>query len=233
MDKQTQTELEAAAFRKLLSHLDENKDVQKVYNTKETNNETKAVEPSSSDDNFDLLEATIPKENTEKTDKEVEVRVVEGGKDAVFKSPKQEATGCPNIPGKGERLFKGKEAEEFMREELIQLYGDQPVVCLGNEDTDIEWIVQHLDQLGHQYTVYNPKSREDTDLSEQALENFLRHEKGFLVTHAPLFNGMESAIILLAYTNPYASHFRANFMRASVEIIMLDWRMDLKSLSSN
>ena len=30
MDKQTQTELEAAAFRKLLSHLDENKDVQNI-----------------------------------------------------------------------------------------------------------------------------------------------------------------------------------------------------------
>ena len=30
MDKQTRTELEAAAFRKLLSHLDENKDVQNI-----------------------------------------------------------------------------------------------------------------------------------------------------------------------------------------------------------
>lgn len=30
MDKQTQTELEAAAFRRLLSHLDNNKDVQNI-----------------------------------------------------------------------------------------------------------------------------------------------------------------------------------------------------------
>jgi len=30
MDKQTQIELEAAAFRKLLTHLDENKDVQNI-----------------------------------------------------------------------------------------------------------------------------------------------------------------------------------------------------------
>ncbi|WP_371193354.1 DUF1244 domain-containing protein [Glaciecola sp. SC05] len=30
MDKQTQTELEAAAFRRLLNHLDKNKDVQNI-----------------------------------------------------------------------------------------------------------------------------------------------------------------------------------------------------------
>jgi hypothetical protein len=30
MDKQTQTEIEAAAFRRLLQHLDDNKDVQNI-----------------------------------------------------------------------------------------------------------------------------------------------------------------------------------------------------------
>jgi len=206
---------------------DENKDVQKnKYENKTI--KTEAGEPST---NNELLEAIEDlEERTEQSEKEVEVRVVEGGKNAMFKTPKQEAKGCPNIPGKGVRLFKGMAAEGFMKEELIQLYGDQPIVCLGNEDSDVEWIVKHLDKLGHQYTVYNPKSEEETDLSEQRLENFLRLENSFLVAHAPLFNGMESAIILLAYTNPYASHFRANFLRASVEIIMLDW-MDMETLS--
>ena len=36
------------------------------------------------------------------------------------------------------------------------------------------------------------------------------------------FNGMESASVVFAFQNPYSSHFRANYMRASVELVMLD-----------
>ena len=110
-----------------------------------------------------------------------------------------------------------------MREELVQSFKDQPIVILGNEDSDMEWIVRQLERLNHQFTIYNPMSEEETGPSEQALEQYLRQPFGFLVTLAQLFNGMESAVIVLAYSNPYASDFRANFMRASVEIILLDW----------
>ena len=51
---------------------------------------------------------------------------------------------------------------------------------------------------------------------------FLEKENGGLVTLGSLFNGMESARVVFIYENPYASHFRANYMRASVELILID-----------
>ena len=71
-------------------------------------------------------------------------------------------------------------------------------------------------------TIYNPGSKTEVDSHERALEEFLRRERGGLVTLGSLFNGMESTRVVFVYENPYASHFRANYMHASVELILLD-----------
>ena len=51
---------------------------------------------------------------------------------------------------------------------------------------------------------------------------YISGERGGLVTLGSLFNGMESARVVFVYENPYAFHFRANYMCASVELILLD-----------
>ena len=89
---------------------EKNKGINKDHNTKETNN--KGEEPSTSMEPLAQrmseggVEA-IEEIKNEDTDNIVKVRVVEGGQDAVFRSPEQEATGCRNIPGKEPKLCKG------------------------------------------------------------------------------------------------------------------------------
>ena len=81
-------------------------------------------------------------------------------------------------------------------------------------------------------TLYNPVDESQVEKSEKRLEKFLRSRKGSLITRGDLFNGMESATIVFVFDNPYASHFRANFLRASVEIFTIDRNNVEKSLLS-
>ena len=98
-------------------------------------------------------------------------------------------------------------------------------MVLGNDQTDIEWILQKLPKTEEErnyLTVYNPSQEEEVEESEERVRTFLREDQGCLLTQGSLFNGMESATVILVFDNPHASHFRANFMRASVEIITID-----------
>ena len=71
-------------------------------------------------------------------------------------------------------------------------------------------------------TVYNPESDADIDQSEQALLLFLQNSTGCLVTMGRFFSGVESATVIFVYSNPYASNFREHYMRASVELFLVD-----------
>ena len=76
-------------------------------------------------------------------------------------------------------------------------------------------------------TVYNPESDADIDYSEEALLLFLQNSRdadfqGCLVTLGSHFSGMESATVIFVYSNPYASNFREHYMRASVELFLVD-----------
>merc|ERR1712130_652210 len=101
----------------------------------------------------------------------------------------------------------------------------ETIVVLGNDQSDIEWILQKLPKTKEErnyMVVYNPSQEDEVEESEERLRTFLREGRGCLLTRGELFNGMESATVVLVFDNPYASHFRANFLRASVEIIAID-----------
>ena len=97
-------------------------------------------------------------------------------------------------------------------------------MILGNTEEDVDWFLDQIpeESKSRLLTVYNPKSISEVEAHEEALEKFLEKENGGLVTLGSLFNGMESARVVFIYENPYASHFRANYMRASVELILID-----------
>ena len=103
---------------------------------------------------------------------------------------------------------------------------EEAIVLLGNENEDVEWMLQCLTKVQNSefrpLTVYNPKKESDIAESELSLLNYLQNAKGCLLTLGRHFNGMESATVVFSYTNPYASNFRANYLRASVELILLD-----------
>ena len=71
-------------------------------------------------------------------------------------------------------------------------------------------------------TVYSPECDADIEHSEQALLLFLQNSTGCLVTLGRLFSGVESATVIFVYSNPYASNFREHYMRASVELFLVD-----------
>ena len=158
----------------------------------------------------------------------IEARLVEGGKDAVFEGPQQEATGCLTIPGMKPRCLRGEEAARFMADTIRQRCSEKTecIVVLGNEDADIDWILKCLmdteNPQADWLTVYNPKEEADITESEANLQQYLKKNSGCLVTLGKRFNGMSSAVTVLVYSNPYSCNFRANYMRASVELILLD-----------
>ena len=45
---------------------------------------------------------------------------------------------------------------------------------------------------------------------------------GSSLTLGSKYNGMESAAVVFVYSNPFSSNFRANYMRVSVELILID-----------
>ena len=100
------------------------------------------------------------------------------------------------------------------------------IVVLGNDEKYVAWIVTCLSKNGHLIedllTVYNPKCIKDIDSEEQNLELYLQVPRGCLVTKRSLFEGMESATVVLVYSNPYSSHFRRTYLRASVELVLID-----------
>ena len=153
----------------------------------------------------------------------VEVRVVEGGRSGIFVGPEEGARGCPTVVGMDPTQLKYEEASEFLRRKLPKRLENEPFVILGNTEKDIDWLLKQMsDEDRAKLTVYNPRSKPEVNSHERALEEFLRRERGGLVTLGSLFNGMESARVVFVYENPYASHFRANYMRASVELILID-----------
>ena len=159
----------------------------------------------------------------------IEARLIQGGSDAVFEGPKPEAMGCPTIPGMKPKLLRDQEAETFLRETLPGRCSKkaEAIVVLGNDDGDIKWILTHLTQDQkpediNWLTVYNPMHESDIKESEDNLRKYLTDNTGCLVTLGSKFDGMESAVVVLVYSNPYSSNFRANYMRASVELILID-----------
>ena len=102
----------------------------------------------------------------------------------------------------------------------------ESIVVLGNEDDDINWILKCLTHeeipQNNWITVYNPKEEADIAESEANLRQYLKKNSGCLVTLGKRFNGMSSAVTVLVYSNPYSCNFRANYMRASVELILID-----------
>ena len=151
-----------------------------------------------------------------------QVRLIEGGKDAVYVGPEQEVTGCPTIPGLKPRVLKETAGAKFLQGDLLLQCSKEAVVILGNDESDIEWTLQHLPKEDSLITIFNPKSDEESLDCERKLELFLEKDAGCLVTLGSLFNGMECASVVFVFSNPYASHFRANFLRASVELILID-----------
>ena len=73
-------------------------------------------------------------------------RVVVGGKNAVYKGPKEEATGCPTILGLKPKLLKGENGMKFIKEEVIQrcFTNNETMVRLGNDSSDLDWMVECL-----------------------------------------------------------------------------------------
>ena len=147
--------------------------------------------------------------------------MIEGGKDAVYVGPEQDVTGCPTIPGLKPKVLKEIDGAKFLQEDLPKQGFEEAVVILGNEESDIEWTLQHLPKTEN-VTIYNPKTDEESLDCERNLEHFLEEDTGCLVTLGSLFNGMECATVVFVFNNPYASNFRANFLRASVELVLID-----------
>ena len=144
--------------------------------------------------------------------------MIEGGKDAVYVGPEQDVTGCPTIPGLKPKVLKEIDGAKFLQEDLPKQGFEEAVVILGNEESDIEWVLQHLPTTERCVTIYSPSTLD----CERNLERFLEEDTGCLVTLGSLFNGMECATVVFVYNNPYASHFRSNFLRASVELVLID-----------
>ena len=142
----------------------------------------------------------------------------------IFVGPKDGAKGCSTVVGFDPIQLDSNEAKEFLKANLTIRLESEVFVILGNTEEDIDWF---LDQISEEkrarlLTVYNPRSPSEVEAHEESLEKFLEKENGGLVTLGSLFNGMESARVVFIYENPYASHFRANYMRASVELILID-----------
>ena len=160
-------------------------------------------------------------------------RVVKGAQDAIFIPPNRDVFSSKAIPGVEPKNIKGedsspKEAEKFMRDNLSKriFKNQETVVVLGNDDADVKWIMEKLVPQNQEeekcITVYNPQKEDEIEESERKLKEFLKSGQGCLVTRGELFNGMESASVVFVFDDPHASHFRANFLRASVEIITVD-----------
>ena len=151
------------------------------------------------------------------------VRMIEGGRSGVFVGPKEGAKGCPTVLGMDPRQLKSEKAALFLSGELPERLRKEAFVILGNTERDIDWLLQQMADGDKVWlTVYNPRDKSEIVHHEKALEKYLQNESGGLVTLGSLFNGMESARVVFVYENPYASHFRANYMRASVELILID-----------
>ena len=163
--------------------------------------------------------------------KGTEARVITGVKDAIYKGPSEEAVGCPTIAGMKPRVIKDVGAEQFMKEIIPKrcLEKKEVIVILGNDEDDIDWILDCLSEdeefTKTSLTVYHPLDESEIKDAETSLQTYLNDPQGCLVTLGRLFNGMESATVVLVFNNPYASHFRANYMRASVELILVDRHM--------
>jgi hypothetical protein len=168
----------------------------------------------------DKIEVTSPKDT-------IQARVVVGGKDALFKEPTRKEYGCSTIPGKEPIVLKGDEITEFIVETLPVRCRNrgEVIVIIGNSDNDVDWIEQQYSKFDNFVTVYNPKHEYEVQRSEEDLRKFLRSPKGCLVTRGSLFAGMESATVVLVFDDPYCSNFRSNFMRGSVEVILIDRNM--------
>ena len=154
-------------------------------------------------------------------------RCVEGAENAIFTAPSKDVTVNTALRGQTPIVVKGSEAELFMRNTLYKRIFEQKesIVLLGNEDADIDWILKTLPRQNEEkgyLTVYNPRIENEVEESEQRLRKYLKKGRGALVTRGDLFNGMESATVAFIFDNPHASHFRANFLRASVEIFAVD-----------
>ena len=141
-------------------------------------------------------------------------RLVEEGKDAIYRAPTQEATGCPTIPGVKPQVLGGKEAIKFMTETIPRWCSEKrgAFVILGNEKEDITWTMNCLEKKTNinkeLITVYSPECDADIEHSEQDLLLFLQNSTGCLVTLGRFFSGVESATVIFVYSNPYASNFR-------------------------
>ena len=75
-------------------------------------------------------------------------RLVEDGKDAIYRAPAQEATGCPTIPGENPQVFKGEKASEFVTETIPNWCSEKrgAFVIIGNEKEDLNWIMTCLEK---------------------------------------------------------------------------------------
>ena len=153
----------------------------------------------------------------------VMLRRVESGRSGLFVGPKDGARGCLTFVGMEPRQLKSGMIERFLKSELPSRLEHEVFVILGNVEEDIDWLYSQIaDADRAQLTLYNPKGKTDVNDHERAPELFLQRQRGGLVTLGNLFNGMESARVIFIYENPYASHFRANYLRASVELILID-----------
>ena len=143
--------------------------------------------------------------------------------DGIFVGPEEGAKVCPTVVGMKPTQLKSEQAEHFLKKELPSRLEKEVFVILGNVDEDIEWFYNQIrDKDKAQLALYNPRRESEVVAHEEALQKFLQRDKGGLVTLGSLFNGMESTRVVFVYENPYASHFRANYLRVSVELILID-----------
>ena len=150
------------------------------------------------------------------------VSVIKDGVEAFYRICKQDVTiGCASIPGSTLETKNVVEGEEFLTGDLQKRLNEgETIVVLGNDDKDMGWILQTLPK--EKQTVYDPTIGEESD-SVEDLKKILKGEKtGCLVTCGSLLNGMECKTLVFVYDNPFSSHFRSNFLRASHELILID-----------
>ena len=133
------------------------------------------------------------------------------------------AKSCPTLAGFDPRNFRGAASEEILSNEIgLRILDGENIVLLGNSDADVKWILQTLSNIDpNLLTVYAP-TEDNIQESEKDLREYLIQNRGSLLTEAKYFVGFEARTLVLAYDNPYSSSFRCNYLRAAVELVLLD-----------
>ena len=136
----------------------------------------------------------------------------------------KEVCHCPTLEGKEPQKFRGEEAEEYLKQDVVKMVKEKKMmVMLGKDEKDVRWISQCLQAANvtqKDFTEYDGSQE-----MEEELEDFFTSHKQVLLTTADLFDGMESPTVVYAYNDPYPWP-RRTFLRAIQTLILLDRNVD-------